>query len=1461
MTNSRIRVIVGVLVTSLLAGCTSDNHPPSTTDDEAAAETVTVTAPASCAEVGCAGEGIDTSTGSFRSDVTDLIFPPGLFGVEIARSYRSDDDHVGWFGRGWSTVYETSIAVSDDGLVVDAPVGLAPLWTPEAPNGWDVTGGLNVAAAGDGYTIEWPTGETWTFDASGALHSVASPYGATVTITATTGQVELESSQGVTVTFAMTSGRVTGAESSDGRTVAYEYTNDTLTSMSAPGLQLGYRYDNTGRLTELEAPGGITANIYEAGRVAGQRTASEIRLSVTYEPDAAVVETPTDTVTYHHDPAGRLDRITIDDKPVLEQTFDELGRLVARTELAQPSGETVMSLERTFDGDQLTAETVNGSTTEYIYDGSGRVTAVAGPTPIELEYTSTDPLPAASTMPGSGRSEFAYENGFVVSVVDATGAASLTERDELGNPVANGPTPDAQWSFNFDAEGNVTVTTSPAGRTWTATWDPRHALRTETDPLGRTTSYRYDPGGRLLAQTEPGGGTTSRTYTDAGLLASVTEPDGAATRYEYDATGRVATIVQPGDRTWRLTYEPAGNGAQTVTTTGADGARIVTRIDSAGRETRRQAIEADGTVTETVAHTYDHGQIAVSTVTRGTSSYITTNTFDAAGRPTAVSASLDDATPTTISYEYDGGLVTSITNGADTASYDYDPAGRLIHVTAGDDVWDAAYTNGVLVSTGHNGITTRIERDPDGRATAFIDPDGATTTWRYDDADRPTARSISEATATFEWDDADRLTTYTAPTGATWAWSYDPTGRLLTATEPGDVNTTYEYELGAVSRIRTTGRGHDRDDRFQYDGRGLLRAAQTGTGRFEYTYDATDRIVRIDSNRDNDDETWTLNAAGQIAGVDSGGNHFDLAYTPLGQVDAITGPGDELLDADWDAGHLTTVKVDESDPIGIAVDEDGRLTSVTWNADTAVDVTWQGDESFSVGDRGTDNIYDYTVTDGRLTSFTHVNTTFTASGDTNAIDLLTLVSDTIDGEVRFDQHGRPAVLHDADTTATITYDPSGRAASVLTNRPDGEVSQTTVTYNDDGARQIDGDGNIINALFDNAGSLRQSLPGGLANPLSAGAGSTSLQGALLTDDARELLAAQPNPLALAGAAVVIATPQLTAPVGVRDRRRLAHQLVAAEANRLAPIIAISGGLSVQIPIINPDNGHTADYNPFVDATPAGLALGALARQAGGGGSLLDRAVNGLGDTVGGIVSIGADVARFVVTNPIARLVLSTASVVAAGAACAATGGVPCAPLAALAVGLLVGDASLTLANTIPALVSDCSGGRLAACGLNVAYTALAGVQLMFAGTVATSLLRVADRAVTEAFAEGGARWVAMGESGVARSELLEVLRGGQVVRREVPACVAGVEGCVRLDLVVRRIGARLTRQAEGFTAIEVKNGAMAQFTPNQLRIYPMLAATAAYFPDGIVSGASPQTLLIGRPVVQHWNTNIGLSIP
>lgn len=1050
-----------------------------------------------------------------------------------------------------------------------------------------------------------------------------------------------------------------------------------------------------------------------------------------------------------------------------------------------------------------------------------------------------------TTSPKEGRRQLTYAAGYVTSIVDATGVTTVTGRDARGNPTSRTLGTEAAWRYAFDPEGNVTSTSSPSGRTWSAAWNPRSQLASETDPLGRRSSYRYDDAGRLIEQQKPGNTTTRYAFDATGHLVEQTAPDGLTTRYEYDGLGHLATTVLPGERTWRSTTSQLLDGGTTVTVTAPDGTQTVSIVDTAGREVERRTLEANGNLVETQQHAFQFDRPVSNVTERDASRFETATTYDDLARVTNTTDTLDGITVGSTRYSYASGNLTEAANDAQSVNYRYDRAGRLIQADTPNDSWQATYQGGRLAVTSHNGDPTTVGYDQDARSDTFTDPAGVATHWTFDAGDRPITRSIGDATARFDWSSNDQLSDYTSPDGSQWNWDYDQAGRLLDATEPGGAHTTYQYQNGNTTRARTSGTDDDRDDRYTYNSRGLLQTAKTSAGNFDYQYDATGKPTTVDGS---DTEQWTYDAQGKVDSVASGSNTFLLDYDPTGRIRAIAGPKNTLT-ATW-ADNGLSLTATGRDPLHLTTDTNGRLASVQWNEKTAVDAAWSEDgNTLDLSERGTTDSQHYQLLDGQLQSYTADNTSVAGTHQDNGyLQQLKLDIGDAHGTIGFDHVGRPATLTTDSAASTLTYDSTGRISSVLTNPAGKPAKQTNVSYDD--GRHVDGDKTFIDALFADDGSGRTPLPSSLANPLSAGTTDRNLIADSL--GAGNLLAPpEPRPLDDVDNLTKQVTPTLTAPIGVRNLPRLAQQMLVSEVTRLAPTIRVNGESSVRPPVINSKDGKLSSFNPYIDAAPTGLVLGLLSRQGTGDQSILDRAKDTIGDIVGGVASVAVDVARFVIDNPIARLIITGGTWAAATAVCGAFAAA-CVPLAAAAVFVTATESASTIVTSTADALKACSDAELAQCGLSIAGGALAIAGVIAATRVGFALGETffAQRVYAQAIEAGAGAAQASGQLGTAKSELLAALRLERLVDAEVLVCAA--QTCARLDLVTRDILGR-----DRF--IEVKNGTGARLTPNQQIVYPILRTTGGYFPNGL-AGSSPQ-ILYARLNLQHWGTDVRLALP
>ncbi|HEX2084376.1 MAG TPA: LamG-like jellyroll fold domain-containing protein [Solirubrobacteraceae bacterium] len=252
-----------------------------------------------------------------------------------------------------------------------------------------------------------------------------------------------------------------------------------------------------------------------------------------------------------------------------------------------------------------------GRTSKYVFDAAGSVTAITNPKDetTNVSWTSdrqvhkvTEPL-----NPETGRRayiEFGYDqNGYLTDTwtetrhrtelrydyvaadandVSGKWAAGRTQAhisqlrtktDPKGVETAT-PTTDFQWSFEYDAKGNITKVTDPEqrklGKFQQFAYDAsgNGDLRVSTDALGHVTKYdNYDANGLAQTVTDPLNRVTRLTYNADGLLTAIQDPRHAAyvggtpahyrTQLYYDPFHRMgrqsapkSTQLLPGTLLW-----------------------------------------------------------------------------------------------------------------------------------------------------------------------------------------------------------------------------------------------------------------------------------------------------------------------------------------------------------------------------------------------------------------------------------------------------------------------------------------------------------------------------------------------------------------------------------------------------------------------------------------------------------------------------------------------------------------------------------------------------------------------------------------------------------------------------------------------------------------------------------------------------------------------------------------------
>ncbi|MEU4805571.1 RHS repeat-associated core domain-containing protein [Actinosynnema sp. NPDC023587] len=478
-------------------------------------------------------------------------------------------------------------------------------------------------------------------------------------------------------------GRLLSVVDPDGAVWRREYSAaGALTALIDPvGGRTSYDYDELGNLrTVTDAAGGVT----------------------TYEVNLLGL------VVSAADPSGATTRYAYDELGRKAQVVDRLG---AETRFTwTPEGRPAGRVDP--DGTHVVLR----------HDGEGNLResldALGSATRVEIGVFD---LPVAEVRPDGSRLEFAYDTELrPTSVTNEQGRVWRYAYDPAGNLVSEQDFDGRVVRYAHDAAGQVVARTNAAGQTVHYARDARgrvvarnHAdgsARLAYDGVGRllraTTAdadlvIGYDAAGRVLAETV-GGRVLSSRYDALGRRVGRCTPSGALSGWEHDAAGR-PTALHTAGRTIRFGY------------------------DAAGREVERRVGEV------LLAQRWDEAdRLSSQTVLAGTApAVLQRRSYHY--RPDGRLVAVDDQLTGGCAVDLDAvGRVTAVRGAHGTETYGYDPAGNVVHARShrGPDGHGPREYRGTLVLRAGN---VGYGYDAEGRVVRreVARPGGRVDTWRF----------------------------------------------------------------------------------------------------------------------------------------------------------------------------------------------------------------------------------------------------------------------------------------------------------------------------------------------------------------------------------------------------------------------------------------------------------------------------------------------------------------------------------------------------------------------------------------------------------------------------------------------------------------------------------------------------------------------------------------------------------
>ena len=728
-----------------------------------------------------------------------------------------------------------------------------------------------------------------------------------------------------------------------------------------------FGYNDAGQLIQQsDALGGVTSFAYDAAGNQDQITDALGNVRVKTFDAVGRVTSTTDalgrTTTFAYDNVGRLLFTTLPDPddagplPTPQRTFTSRAGDVSPLISSVSFAGTTESQQYDALGRVISRTATDGSTTAYSFDAAGQLVSVTGADP-----DGTGPL-------GSSVTSFTYDAvGRTIQQTAHDGSTTSSAYNDFGQRVSVTDGEGRTNSFSFDGFGRRVQTTDALGNVASTVYDDLHRVTSVSDELDNVTSYAYDNLSRLISQTDATGGTTSNAYDALGRRTSLTDPLSNVTSWTYDAVGQLLSDTNQNGEARSYSYDAAG---QLASRTDRNGRVITFGYDNLGRQTQQQWMDAAPVAVNTIATTYN-ADLRVASITDDDSAYaftwddagrllttdnagtagvpnvVLTSVYDALGRQTSLTATIDGTADFVNTYVYDvNDRVTSLTqtDGSPTAGsvvsdkrvgLTYDNSGRFSTITRYEDL---TATDEIATSTYGYDATGRLSSLNHTTVVAGS-PNPVTLSgyaWTWDSADRITSyTSVLDGSVAFGYDSTGQLTsearTDTAGTTVTSTFSYDANGNRTSASEPG-TSVPGSYTTGTNNRTLSDGTYN-----YEYDAEGNRTKKTTiATGDYvEYQWNhanvLTDVVYKDSQGTTTKTVTYQYDALGRRIGKsvdDTGDGSVDRSqsfiYDGAGLLAAsggsitISGPNGSLNQHGWVDNLVLVFEDSDGDDSGLS---------------------------------------------------------------------------------------------------------------------------------------------------------------------------------------------------------------------------------------------------------------------------------------------------------------------------------------------------------------------------------------------------------------------------------------------------------------------------------------------------------------------------------------------------------------
>lgn len=618
-----------------------------------------------------------------------------------------------------------------------------------------------------------------------------------------------------------------------------------------------------------------------------------------------------------------------------------------------------------------------------------------------------------------------------------------------------------QSKTNFNSAGYITSVVDRNGNALSVTYSGTTPT-TVTDAAGRALTLTVS-GGHVTKIVDPGSRSFTYAYDGSNNLISYTDPAGTVMQYSYDGSHHLTQIVSdylsggPTDSqtnvTSKLAYDSEG--------------RLSQLIDPMGFDAGFSYGGNPGSLQTQVVQLQTNANTTPST----TSSVYETSTYTLAGDGSGAVTAIQEPSPGgQVQYQYNSNeQVTQVTEPGDATNpskvtaYTYDASGNQLTQTVDPNgmklqtTWTYDSANNVLTET---------------------DPAGIVSQYTYDS---PTAGDALTVIKNYVSGGAtDRQTNVKT------SYTYDSSGEVLTETDPLGVVTHYTYDTyGDVSQtVKNYVSGGATDSQTNVltsSGYNALGEKLTSTDELgvvtQYTYDALGDVTKTIKNYVSGGATDSQTNVTSMASFDALGRQV-TETNPRGFVSLTVYDADgRVIQTTQNSvtGGATDAQTNVSsytyyDAAGNATkskDMKGNTTTTTYDGDNRATEVVTADSS---GAKLSDKLTGYDIAgqvtssqiiDGKnnpTTSYTYdaagrqatqadppANPTSTTPNDPALVSNVTTTTYDLDGNAKAQIVTNANVAGDVSDT-TMTYDNLGRTISKVENANTSSAQTTSYTY-------------------------------------------------------------------------------------------------------------------------------------------------------------------------------------------------------------------------------------------------------------------------------------------------------------------------------------------------------------------------------------------------------------------------------